>query len=224
MDVQELTGLKVKALAASIKGMGVKDQEFAKSLVNGWEKYHRLSDKQLYWVEKLIIRVERLNDPETAAIEVGAFDGVLKLFKTAAEHLKYPKITLQTTDAQVVQLSVAGKSAKAPGTVNVTDGKPFGVNLWYGRVHPDGKWERGHKVTDEQAKEVQSLLTELSADPAGTAGKYGKLVGRCCFCNSNLTDEHSTGAGFGPVCAKNYGLSAQWKAANTNLAQMSLGC
>ena len=218
MDVIELTGLKVTALKSVIPELAVSDQGFAQSLVQGWETKHRVSDKQMYWIEKLILRAERKHDPETAAIAVGTFDGVLKLFQTAAQHLKYPKITLQTADAQVVQLSVAGKSAKVPGTVNVTDGKPFSQNLWYGRVHPDGKWERGHKVTDEQAKEVQSLLTELSQDPAGVAGKYGKLVGRCCFCNSNLTDEHSTGAGFGPVCAANFGLSAQWKAANGSLA------
>lgn len=217
METKEMTGLRVKALESVIPALDPKDRGFAQSLVDQWNKHNRLSDKQIPWVTKLVARAERKDLPAETT-DVGTFKGVLDLFKTASQHLKYPKITVVVHD-QEVQLSVAGPNAKAPGTVNVTDGKPFGQNQWFGRVHPDGKWERGHKVDDEQAEEIKTLLQEFSEHPAETAGKYGKLTGRCCFCNSGLTDEHSTGVGFGPVCAKNYGLTAQWKAASNLLKE-----
>lgn len=38
------------------------------------------------------------------------------------------------------------------------------------------------------------------------AALHGKMTGKCCFCNSPLIDQKSTDVGYGPVCAKHYGL------------------
>lgn len=34
----------------------------------------------------------------------------------------------------------------------------------------------------------------------------GKATGQCCYCGLELTDPDSVGRGYGPVCAKKYGL------------------
>jgi len=144
--------------------------------------------------------------PKLDTESVGDFAGVIELFKSA--NLKYPKITIGSI-GPVVQLSMAGAKAKKPGTINVTDGKPYGQNIWYGRVNADGTWEKSFKATDE----IGEILKGLSEDPAGFASAHGDKHGSCCFCNKTLTHPNSVTAGFGPVCADNWGLKSQWKAA-----------
>jgi hypothetical protein len=61
---------------------------------------------------------------------------------------------------------VAGKSSKFPGTINVTDGKPFGQNVWYGRVDQAGPWTISPKLADEVVvDQLYDLLVKLSEDP-----------------------------------------------------------
>jgi len=152
---------------------------------------------------------------------VGDFSGVLKLFETAGKALNHPKITLAVDDLTVV-LSVAGPYSKAPGTVNVTDGGGFGTSLWFGRVETTGMWTPGLKPSKETLGKVKGLLTRLAESPAETAATYGKLTGRCCFCNGKLTDNKSLAAGYGPTCAKNFGLADKWKAASSLPAMKTL--
>lgn len=140
--------------------------------------------------------------PQMETESVGDFAGVVELFTTAKGKLKYPKISMYGVNGETIQLSLAGAKAKKPGTINVTDGGPFGSNNWYGRVNTDGTWEKSSKATDE----IGGVLKELSIDPAAFATKYGHKHGACCFCNKSLTTEESTEAGYGPVCAKNWGL------------------
>lgn len=145
---------------------------------------------------------------ETKAVEVGNLDGLMALFARAkASSLKFPKISLQLADGQPVVLGVAGPQAKAPGTINVTDGDPFGANKWFGRVTTQGTWEPSRQVTADDMVSIKALLTAMSADAAATASEYGKLTGHCCFCRKGLTDARSTEVGYGKTCAANYGLA-----------------
>jgi hypothetical protein len=89
------------------------------------------------------------------------------------------------------------------GQLMVTDGESFGQNIFYGRIDQAGIFDERDKVTQE----VRDVLSELSNDPAGTASKYGKLTGNCCFCHRQLEDERSTAVGYGPICAKHFGLA-----------------
>jgi hypothetical protein len=54
--------------------------------------------------------------------------------------------------------------------------------------------------------EVIELLDLFESDPEGFAAKYGREHGECCFCALELTHERSIGRGYGPKCAKKYGL------------------
>ena len=121
-----------------------------------------LTEKQWYWIERLAADVGAGDVPDFTLpakeiVHVGEFGGVIALFEKAKEYLKYPKITLALPDGSPLQLSLAGKGSKFPGTVSMTDGASFGDNKWYGRVTKEGAWE--------PAKLSEQLKTDLSLDP-----------------------------------------------------------
>lgn len=202
-------------LEANIHKLPVRDREFASDLCRKNKKYG-LSEKQAYWAEVLTERAAgvTVEQPEQVVEQVGDFHKVIELFVRAKKFLKFPKIVLQD-DHRPIALSLAGAASKNAGSVNVTDGRPFGQNIWYGAVAPDGNWKKNSKVDAEEAEAVSKFLKRFGQDPAKVAKESALLTGRCCFCNSALTDERSTAAGFGPTCAKNYGLEAEWKAGTT---------
>lgn len=182
--------------------------KFGPSVLGFYQQKNYITDGQMN-VVKSIVDKAAAPAPEMEKESVGDFSGVINLFTKAKGNLKYPKVTLVSDSGLKVQLSMAGAKAKKPGTINVTDGQPFGQNVWYGRVDADGGWEKSFKATDE----VGQMLKELSENPAAFATQYGHKTGNCCFCAKHLTHANSVTAGFGPVCADNWGLKAEWKAA-----------
>jgi len=203
---------KVAALEMGLNLLSEKDRQFADDLINGkwgFKKRGGLSPKQVYWVETLLARA--LGDGKKAPESVGDFSKVYALFAKAKQALKFPKIRLSVAGMPLM-LSVAGPKSKAPGTVNVTDGEKFGQNKWYGRVDSAGKFEAVNKDYPEAA-DVVNVLVAFANDPLKVAKEYGKMTGYCCFCNKSLSDEQSVAAGFGPVCAKNFGLMVAYKEA-----------
>ncbi len=124
--------------------------------------------------------------------------GILALLRAAGEHLRYPRIRLQTPGGQPVSLRIAGPRSKIPGAVTVTDGRRNGD--WFGRILPEGIWQ------GRAPAEVIELVTRMAEAPAKTAAEYGHLTGSCCFCSRALSDERSTSVGYGPICAGHYGL------------------
>lgn len=60
-----------------------------------------------------------------------------------------------------------------------------------------------HRLPDDPAGAITISLAE---NPAKVAADYGRLSGRCCFCKIELTDEKSIAVGYGPQCARSYGL------------------
>lgn len=179
------------------------DQSFGRDLVLKSKKY-KMTDKQLWWIDRLTKKAKAELVVEQPVENVGQMKGLYELFAKASKHLKYPKIGLEV-DGHPVALVVSGPNSKNPGIVNVTDGKPFGHNKWYGRVTEAGAWETC-KTDYPELPVVRKLLTEMSENPAKVASEYGRLTGYCCFCRSKLTDEKSTAVGYGPVCAERYGL------------------
>lgn len=147
--------------------------------------------------------------------------GIMRLFATALEAIrnkpnaKRPKITFAMEGGRVLVLSIAGERSKKPGTINVTNGKKYGEadNVWYGRIDPQtGVFSPGRDCDST----VVSFLKTFSEDPAGVAGRYGRRTGFCCFCHKALTRSRGTGprcralysvdVGYGPDCAKRFGL------------------
>jgi len=198
----------------SIKGrLSQRDSNFASDLLASYAKHNRLSPKQEPWVAVLIARVENPTaKPPARQVNVGTFTGVVELFNQAKAHLKFPKIVL-VCEGQKVILSVAGDRSKTPGSINITGEGQFPNRQWFGRVDASGAWEPSRSTTPAMLAALETLLSALAADPARVAREHGRLTGQCCFCNLPLKDERSTAAGYGPVCAKHYGLESQWKEA-----------
>ena len=170
--------------------------DFPLSIWDAFRRFgERISTAQSYWLHKLAM------DPQPQESE-GTYDlsGITSLFETAKEHLKHPKIILQTEEGTPVKISLAGERSKYTGQIMVS-GPQYG-SAWYGRIDLNGDFFPGK----DSSEEIKSLLTSLSQDPQGIAANHGRLTGNCCFCNRVLEDERSTSVGYGPVCADNYGL------------------
>lgn len=203
---------KVNALEMALPMLPEKDRNFASDLICGkwgFKTKGTLSQKQVYWVDTLLARALDDKPQAQASLSVGSFAAVYALFEKAKAVLKFPKIRL-AVDGFPVVLSLAGAKSKTPGVVNVTDGEKFGFNKYYGKVDKEGEFKPGFKQFDESGK-VVGILSALAANPIKVAKEYGSLTGYCCFCNKALTDEQSVAAGFGPVCAKNFGLWGAYK-------------
>ena len=199
------------ALAMAVPNLSPRDASFAQSLLNQAHesKIHGgapLSLKQWRWVRTL---ADRAATPAPAPATKLDFSAVTEMFAAAgAKSKRLPKIRLQLPDGRPVVLKPAGSGATRPGTVNVTDGKAFGNNVWYGRVDPvSGAWEPSSKVDPETTASVTALLTAFAAEPLMVAKAYGEETHNCCFCGIELTDERSKTAGYGPVCAEKYNLA-----------------
>jgi len=106
-----------------------------------------------------------------------------------------------------IRLYVAGDRAREPGAVTVqsADKKSDGERTWIGRISQTGEFQGARGVAN--VEKIVDRLREFSADPAGVAAADGKLTCRCCFCGLGLDDEKSVDVGYGPVCAKKFGLS-----------------
>jgi hypothetical protein len=223
VKLESSAALLKTAVAAGVLG---KDKVFVESLLESYSKYGSLSPKQEFWFHKMAdkyasgaptVAPAEVSAPAPVPASIAQFEGVYALFLKAKEKLKFPKINLQLADGSAVVLNISGPKSKKPGIINVTNGGKFKApgSKWYGRVNPDGTMESfsGADSLFPEFAEVKALLKELAASPAVVAAKHGKLSGACCFCNKTLTDkDHSTAVGYGPVCAKNYGLYAEWKA------------
>lgn len=146
------------------------------------------------------------SDPEAvhtpAPERLPDFSAVYGLFEKVSEGGKrWPAIVLDSGRARV-KLYVSGKRSRFPGVVNVVD--PDSRD-WFGRIAEDGTWA-GRRAANG---DVEELLVEFAMDPVAVAAGCGRHTGRCCFCSRELTDD-STGKsvemGYGPVCAKRWGL------------------
>lgn len=207
-----VTGPEVESLIADLSAarelLSEKDRAFATNLIEGQYGFKTrgfLTPKQHEWAKKMLVIAVSGSDEKQDQVKVGGFSKLLAFFQKANQHLKYPRITV-VWNGMPVQVALTGNGSKQPGTLNVTDGKPYGFNKYYGRVGKDGVWTAGRGLDDVQIDQVHAMLLEINEDPAAFAKKYGQQSGFCCFCNSQLTDDRSLLMGYGPVCAKHWHL------------------
>jgi hypothetical protein len=203
---------EIATLKSVLSNLGPYDQKFANDLIVYYEKKHTLTPKQQPWVAKLIAKATTPK-PVVQAVNVGGFSGVVALFKTAKQHLKFPKVIL-SVGGTLVKLSLAGAQSKAPGSINLVGEGQYPNREFFGTVSPAGEFKPSFKMTEAFKAELAAVLTALGANPAKVAKEHGKLLGVCCFCNTPIgtgEDQRSVAVGFGPVCADHYGLKAQWQ-------------
>jgi hypothetical protein len=140
------------------------------------------------------------------AVEIGGtLESMNRLFETARQHMKRPAIVLRGTDGLPgVRISVAGERAKYPGSLTLTSAERDGEEgrAWYGRINYAGAFEPSRDAPAGLAE----TLRAFASDPAGVAAEHGRRTQHCCFCNIELTHPDSVAVGYGPICAKHFGL------------------
>ena len=193
---------QVEALSSVLGKLSNSDGNFASSLIQNFYRYGSLSPKQLTWVDTLHQRATQPVAAPVAQIQVN-FQKIQDLFDLAAKKLRRVKVKLQTAQGQPVAFARAGANSKYVGQILITDGGPFGNNKFFGRVDVTGEFFATRSATQE----VCDLVKEFADDPSATAGRYGRLTGGCSFCNHGLKDDRSVQVGYGPVCARNFGLA-----------------
>ena len=124
-------------------------------------------------------------------------------FNEAANSLSTPKVVFGLPFGRL-KFNRSGENAKQPGVVHVSDGKEWGdrSRVYYGSIKTDGSFRPSRDCTPE----VKEFLEAFNSDPVGTAASQGQASGNCCFCYKELTVERSRSVGYGPTCAKNFGL------------------
>lgn len=201
-------GEAVAALRDNLHKLNERDSRFAGSLLDQLER-RGLSQSQWDWIPKLAARAQ---GQEAAAPQVGdVAKGVNAILARASERLQHPKLRIATGDDigfsfRPLVLSVAGQQSKVPGSINVTSLGAFEERVWYGRVTKDGVFHAAGKVSPGESTAISRALVAFAADPAEAAARYGRLTGHCCFCGRHLDDPKSTALGYGPVCAKKWGV------------------
>lgn len=194
--------LNAGALRANLSKLPENDRAFASSLLQSIERRGGdATPKQAYWVEELTKRASAEQPAARKTEAVGDLAGVIALFDKARKHLKHPAVVLGYGSDHALRLNVAGPDARVPGSINVVDDES---RTWFGRILLDGVFQ--HSPRDTPPTGLSAVLAEFAQDPAGVATRHGRLTGRCCFCNTALTDERSTAVGYGKTCAGNYGL------------------
>jgi hypothetical protein len=130
--------------------------------------------------------------------------GIVDFLNAAkARGLKAPKVRFLAPGGGEMKMHMAGGATKYPGAVQIK------VNgEWVGRINADGS-------LTHRAVALAPTLNTIVADPAKAAAEYGALVCKCSFCGAGLEDDGSVEVGYGPVCAKRYGLPHKPKGVRT---------
>ncbi len=206
--------MQIEVLQANLENLRPSDQTFARSLMDSVSKRATPpTDKQVHWINKLAERAQQGPQPELERqkTKVGDFKRITELFdatQSAKRPLKWPKIHIGYSEAKIareLKLSRAGNRTRVPGSINVVGGDD-----WFGRILDDGTFEHSPRIETPAA--IVTLLKRFAKNPAKVAAEHGHLTGRCCFCNTALggenddSDKRSVKVGYGPVCAKHYGL------------------
>ncbi len=161
-------------------------------------RWSYLSDAKRYWLHSLTMEEE--SAPRHDRGIRMPLEGIKRMLSKAGEHVKSPSIRLNAEGIEL-KVSIAGARSRYTGDVMVASPK-FGDG-WYGRIAQDGKFYPGRDSTPA----VRAALSRLAESPEEVAAEFGKITGRCCFCNRSLTDDRSVSVGYGPVCAERFGLS-----------------
>lgn len=197
---------RVEKLRAVLPHLGERDRRFGGDLLAQWDEKHRLSDKQWPWIDTLAERgtAAAQAPAATPAIAQGGLEPIVAMFDKAAREIQFPTVQLLAGELEL-KLTRAGPQSRNPGTVSVVSRRgSYYDRTYYGRVNRDGTWAPSKDGTTHP--EIYAALAELAANPAEVAVEYARRIGACCFCGTEIKTKASLRAGYGPICASNYGL------------------
>lgn len=188
-------------LRANLAKLSQRDQHFAASLLSAGNP----TDKQLHWIGVLAAKATQDSNPAPEA-QVGDISATVSFLQRAKA--KHPALRIRLPETgRVIRLSVAGASAREPGSLTVvsdTEKTAEGRRVWLGRVTQAGVFQPSWGL--KGADEVNEALRPFLADPVKGAASYGRRTGFCVFCNAELDgrDGISNLLGYGKTCAANW--------------------
>ena len=153
--------------------------------------FNAMSDAQSDWCAIIVEKHRGQVAPSQPVAVQSAFASIVEMVTRARERqIKWPKIRLR----EGIRIGVCGSQSRYSGQLKVAtdDGR------WLGRID-----QKGLYYGDPKALPV---LDEFARNPHGVSRVYGQRTGNCCFCGLQLTTNESLEAGYGPVCAQNFGL------------------
>lgn len=212
-SIEKATGVSRKVggdaiRVCAVKKVGETTKGWIKSTrvhrVDGWAV--NLRDRCVEVIHEARARngkVAAMSKADTTTPQAGLSAVIEKLDSAHASGLKYPKLRFEVDGQKVVIARVA--SGINEGKANVTDGGPYGANIWFGRIEKDGSLRKGAVKKPEHAK-VAQFLEQLGGDVLGVAKAHGHATGNCTFCGRGLTTAESVTAGYGPICAAKWSL------------------
>ena len=175
--------------------------DFAASLLEQVGKRGDLSPKQLQRVYESIAREEdwaKQREQKATQTQINMTDLLDRFALALKAGIKRPKVN--TGD---LLFSLAPASGKNAGHVYVKGDKDdWGERPYLGKITPEGKFFAGRGVEDD----VKQRIAEVGADVVTAAKAHGAQHNNCCFCSRDLTTNESVSNGYGPICAKRYGL------------------
>lgn len=187
---------------------------FLKSLASQLAERGSLSEKQIAVAERILNEQQSNAGAREHAAAVNFAKIPQWLAETAARGVQFPKFHFIADDTELV-LRFKGERTQRPGTVDVvsrskTWNDRFAAEMpdWYGRIELDGSLTMSGRMT----LGIETVLARIAEDPETVAVEYGRLTNRCSFCGRDLNNEVSVELGYGPVCAKKYGLGHNRKA------------
>ena len=214
----------ITELSALLDKLPQRDREFASSLISQAKGRRGLSEKQMPWVARLIERATQgpaavVVAPEALELEKlidrlpvkdhGFASDLVRSCKAGQGtpgRLKWVNTLLdraQTAERKSARRLVIERVALKAGL------KPNTIDRVVRRLEKH--------VKDRPENDLLAAFESDSKDALIVmAKKYGDETHNCCFCGLELTDERSTSAGYGPICAGKYGLP--WGEVPTNEA------
>lgn len=181
-------------LLALSSSMSMKDNETVTDILSKAVRYGDVTDNQARFLNSIFDRAEK-----PAAVEAKAVDlfRINQMFDTAAELLKKPFVNFSLDGTSFFRLSPAPATGRNPGCLYIKAGDEYA-----GKIDAEGRFSAARNAPEG----IQAALEAFAADPQAAALAYGRATGNCCFCAKALEDEVSVQVGYGPICAKRWGL------------------
>jgi len=126
---------------------------------------------------------------------------IRKLFDLAATKIKYPSIHFWR-DIGEIQFYLCGINSRTPGFIRITNSQKYPNQETYAEINQAGKGLFRKDTSARFKEEIQAIC----AKPVEEAKVRGIKTGYCCFCCTPIQTKESLAAGYGPICAGNYGL------------------
>lgn len=207
MDIKE----KADYLRAATARMNPSNKEFVTSILKAFYA-NRASEKQLAAIERKYEEITTAREKRTTGLRLPR---IAALLNHALEHgLKKPAIRLRLPEGlggikvRVGDHKTEGKVAFVNDRDRLVPNK-YGVEkpAYYGYIRlSTGELVKSPYADSSLVASAQGTLEGFEADPHKASAVEAHATGHCCFCGLPLEDGRSVAMGYGPICARKWGL------------------